>query len=206
MRRFTVTAVASSCDEKGAGLRKIAGFLLGLVLSVGTGALMNAPVYGKTLNVESIAFIRDSGEVIADESCYAGTNTFYGTAIKACGLEAEYKRNKTGLYHSPRLVRVDGEIKLISEFSNEYLTKTWFMDTDGRWYAFDRQGNMLHGLIVDSTRNNTTYILSPERADYGALCHTNGVYKLNGKLVYLMFNNVHDGSFGAVVTDLRDKL
>ena len=119
MRRFTVTAVASSCDEKGAGLRKIAGFLLGLVLSVGTGALMNAPVYGKTLNVDSIAFIRDSGEVVADENAYAGTNTFYGTAIKACGLEAEYKRNKTGLYHSPRLVQVDGEIKLISEFSNE---------------------------------------------------------------------------------------
>lgn len=119
-------------------------------------------------------------------------------------IEKAYKEKTNGIHNSERFLTLeDGTVKLYKDDgSGDFVSTSWFMDTDGRWYAFNKDGVMLSGLIKDASRSNTVYVLSPMESEKGALQHTNGLYIVNGKLAYLTFNNLHNGTFGNITSNI----
>lgn len=131
---------------------------------------------------------------------------FVGIATQEFKTEQAYKNGKDGIYISERfLVNDDGTVQLFKEdYSGITEEKsTWFMDVDGRWYAFNNGNLITNSPIYDKIRE-TYYILNPAKEELGALIHRNGFYKINGGLYHLTFDNTHNGIYGACIQGVEN--
>lgn len=81
---------------------------------------------------------------------------------------------------------------------------SWFQDLDGSWYLLaPNDGHMYAGLIHDTITDRWYYCQIDHNGWYGRMAYTDGVYTVNGQQVYLTFNQLHDGTFGAITSGLE---
>lgn len=94
----------------------------------------------------------------------------------------------------------------VSDNNGSYLKNCWFQDDiTGQWYllgAGDDNTIMFSGLVTDQSTGKT-YLLNTEHdGAYGRMLTASGTYTVNGKKIYIEFNQNHDGAFGAITSGL----
>lgn len=94
--------------------------------------------------------------------------------------------------------------KLLNESRNGYVTNSWFQDLDGSWYMLGADGTMFSGLVTDQSTGKSYLLNTNHDGTYGRMLHVNGTYTINGKSVYLEFNQQNDGTFGAITSGLGE--
>lgn len=94
--------------------------------------------------------------------------------------------------------------KLLNESRNGYVVNSWFQDLDGSWYMLGSDGQMFSGLVTDQSTGKSYLLNTNHDGTYGRMLTTNGTYTVNGKSVYLTFNQAHDGSYGAILSGLSE--
>ena len=83
------------------------------------------------------------------------------------------------------------------------VTNKWFQDLDSSWYLLaPGDGHMYAGLIHDTSTDRWYFCQTEHDGWYGRMAHTDGTYTVNGQVVYLTFNQQHDGTFGAITSGL----
>lgn len=94
--------------------------------------------------------------------------------------------------------------KLLNEARNGYVVNSWFQDLDGSWYMLSQDGTMFSGLVTDQSTGKSYLLNTNHDGTYGRMLTVNGTYTVNGKSVYLTFNQAHDGSYGAIISGLSE--
>lgn len=94
--------------------------------------------------------------------------------------------------------------KLLNESRTGYVTNSWFQDLDGSWYMLSQDGTMYSGLVTDQSSGKSYLLNTNHDGTYGKMLTVNGTYTVNGKSVYLEFDQTHNGTFGAILTGLSD--
>lgn len=96
----------------------------------------------------------------------------------------------------------------VSDGSGGYLKNCWFQDDVTKdWYllgAGDDNSIMFSGLITDQSTGKTYLLNTNHDGTYGRMLTADGTYNINGKNVYLTFNQSHDGTFGAITSGLSE--
>lgn len=96
----------------------------------------------------------------------------------------------------------------VSDGSGGYLKNFWFQDDVTKdWYllgAGDDNSIMFSGLITDQSTGKTYLLNTNHDGTYGRMLTADGTYNINGKNVYLTFNQSHDGTFGAITSGLSE--
>lgn len=100
----------------------------------------------------------------------------------------------------------EGNTWRVSDNNGSYLKNCWFQDDiTGQWYllgAGDDNTIMFSGLVTDQSTGKT-YLLNTEHdGAYGRMLTASGTYTVNGKKIYIEFNQNHDGAFGAITSGL----
>ena len=88
-----------------------------------------------------------------------------------------------------------------------YIKNCWFQDdVTGHWYLLgDGDGSLMYAGLVTDKSTGKTYLLNTEHdGTYGRMLSIDGQYMVNGKSVYLTFNQNHDGTFGAITSGLSE--
>ena len=89
-----------------------------------------------------------------------------------------------------------------------YLKNCWFQDDITKdWYllgAGDDNTIMFSGLITDQSTGKTYLLNTNHDGTYGRMLTADGTYNINGKEVYLTFNQEHNGTFGCILTGLSE--
>lgn len=94
--------------------------------------------------------------------------------------------------------------KLLNEARNGYIMNSWFQDLDSSWYMLGADGTMYSGLVTDQSTGKSYLLNTVHDGTYGRMLHVNGTYTINGKSVYLEFNQQNDGTFGAITSGLSE--
>lgn len=94
--------------------------------------------------------------------------------------------------------------KLLNESRNGYVVNSWFQDLDGSWYMLGSDGQMFSGLVTDQSTGKSYLLNTNHDGTYGRMLTTNGTYTVNGKSVYLTFDQAHNGSYGAILSGLSE--
>ena len=94
--------------------------------------------------------------------------------------------------------------KLLNESRTGYVTNSWFQDLDGSWYMLGADGTMYSGLVTDQSTGKSYLLNTNHDGTFGRMLTVNGTYTVNGKSVYLEFNQLHDGSYGAITSGLSE--
>lgn len=94
--------------------------------------------------------------------------------------------------------------KLLNESRTGYVTNSWFQDLDGSWYMLSQDGTMYSGLVTDQSTGKSYLLNTNHDGTYGRMLTQNGTYTVNGKSVYLTFDQTHNGTFGAILTGLSE--
>ncbi|MCC8059733.1 MAG: hypothetical protein LIO81_02660 [Clostridiales bacterium] len=100
--------------------------------------------------------------------------------------------------------QADATVKF-KTYTGEYLTNAWLQDPSDSnvWYYIDEAGNRYTGLITDNSTGKT-YLLGETD---GKMITADGTYTIQGSQKSLSFNQIHDGTFGALsegsLTELR---
>lgn len=96
----------------------------------------------------------------------------------------------------------------VSDNNGGYLKNCWFQDDITKdWYllgAGDDNTIMFSGLITDQSTGKTYLLNTNHDGTYGRMLTADGTYNINGKNVYLTFNQSHDGTFGAITSGLSE--
>lgn len=94
----------------------------------------------------------------------------------------------------------------VSDNQGGFLKNCWFEDLDGNWYMLGAEdGSVMYaGLVTDNSTNKSYYLNVNHDGTYGRMVTADGVYNINGKDVYLTFNQSHDGTFGAITSGLSE--
>ena len=96
----------------------------------------------------------------------------------------------------------------VSDNNGGYLKNCWFQDDITKdWYllgAGDDNTIMFSGLITDQSTGKTYLLNTNHDGTYGRMLTADGTYNINGKEVYLTFNQVHNGTFGCILTGLSE--
>ena len=96
----------------------------------------------------------------------------------------------------------------VSDNNGGYLKNCWFQDDITKdWYllgAGDDNTIMFSGLITDQSTGKTYLLNTNHDGTYGRMLTADGAYTINGKNVYLTFNQSHDGTFGAITSGLSE--
>lgn len=185
-------------------------FIKASLLAFGLSLASISSAFGAGTTISSIEYV-DNEDVMRTYALRIPEDTmikrersqkdFVGIATEEFKIEQAYKTGKDGIYISERfLVNDDGSVQLFKEDYSGIVeeTSTWFMDVDGRWYAFFNGDLMTQSPIYDKSRS-TYYVLNPAKEELGALIHRNGFYKINGNLYHLTFDNTHNGVYGACI-------
>lgn len=94
--------------------------------------------------------------------------------------------------------------KLLNESRNGYVVNSWFQDLDGSWYMLGSDGTMFSGLVTDQSTGKSYLLNTNHDGTYGRMLTTNGTYTVNGKSVYLTFDQSHNGTYGAILSGLSE--
>lgn len=97
-----------------------------------------------------------------------------------------------------------GDIWRVKDNAGGYLKNSWFQDLDSSWYMLGADGIMYSGLVTDQSTGKTYLLNTNHDGTYGRMLTVNGTYAVNGVSVYLEFNQAHDGSYGAITSDLTE--
>ena len=96
----------------------------------------------------------------------------------------------------------------VSDNNGGYLKNCWFQDDITKdWYllgAGDDNTIMFSGLITDQSTGKSYLLNTNHDGTYGKMLAADGTYNINGKNVYLTFNQSHDGTFGAITSGLSE--
>lgn len=96
----------------------------------------------------------------------------------------------------------------VSDNNGGYLKNCWFQDDITKdWYllgAGDDNTIMFSGLITDQSTGKTYLLNTNHDGTYGRMLTADGTYNINGKEVYLTFNQEHNGTFGCILTGLSE--
>lgn len=187
--------------------------LKGSILAIGLSLSSMISVFGagSGVTIRSIEYV-DTNDVmrsyelkkIPDEALIKRERSqkdFVGYATSEFKTEQAYKTGKDGIYIDERfMINEDGTVQLYKEDYSGIVeeSSTWFMDVDGRWYAFSNGTLITQSPIFDRARD-TYYVLNPMKDELGALIHRNGFYNINGKIYHLTFDNTHNGIYGACI-------
>lgn len=107
------------------------------------------------------------------------------------------------LNQSPRW-EGSGNVWRVKDNAGGYLINSWFEDLDGSWYMLGADGIMFSGLVTDQSTGKSYLLNTNHDGTYGRMLTINGVYNINGKEIYLEFNQAHDGSYGAITSGLSE--
>ena len=119
------------------------------------------------------------------------------------GVETSYAAE---LSQSARWVGT-GDRWQVSDNAGGFIKNCWFQDdVTGHWYLLGAEdGSVMYAGLVTDQSTGKTYLLNTEHdGTYGRMLTVNGTYNLNGKSVYLTFNQSHDGTFGAITSGLSE--
>lgn len=119
------------------------------------------------------------------------------------GVETSYAAE---LSQSARWVGT-GDRWQVSDNVGGFIKNCWFQDdVTGHWYLLGAEdGSVMYAGLVTDNSTGKTYLLNPNHdGTYGRMISVNGSYNLNGKSVYLTFNQTHDGTFGAITSGLSE--
>lgn len=95
----------------------------------------------------------------------------------------------------------------VSDNKGGYLKNCWFQDdVTGHWYMLGAEDSSViyAGLVTDNSTGKTYLLNTNHDGTYGRMLTVNGTYNVNGKSVYLEFNQNHNGSYGAITSGLSE--
>lgn len=102
----------------------------------------------------------------------------------------------------------EGNTWRVSDNNGGYLKNCWFQDDVTKdWYllgAGDDNTIMFSGLITDQSTGKSYLLNTNHDGTYGRMLTADGAYNINGKNVYLTFNQSHDGTFGCITSGLSE--
>ena len=93
---------------------------------------------------------------------------------------------------------------MIKNSAGTIVTNAWLCDdavtTNGQnvWYLLDSKGVMLSAGIVQDNTGNYYSLETNHNGFYGMLRYQNGTYNCDGEMIYLEFEQSHNGSFAAI--------
>lgn len=76
---------------------------------------------------------------------------------------------------------------------------SWSIGSDGKWVAYDKDLNLVKGLIYDKARDS--YFLTGFKS--GNLVYENGLYDINGSIVHLTFSSNRTGTYGKIESGIK---
>jgi len=100
-----------------------------------------------------------------------------------------------------------GERWQVSDNAGSYIKNCWFQDdVTGHWYLLGGEdGSVMYAGLVTDQSSGKTYLLNTEHdGTYGRMLATNGAYTINGKTIYLEFEQAHNGFYGAILNGLTE--
>lgn len=95
----------------------------------------------------------------------------------------------------------------VSDNQGGFIKNCWFQDdVTGHWYLLGAEdGSVMYaGLVTDNSTGKTYLLNTNHDGTYGRMLTVDGTYNLNGRNVYLTFNQSHDGTFGAITSGLSE--
>jgi len=101
----------------------------------------------------------------------------------------------------------EGNTWRVSDGAGGYLKNRWFQDDVTKdWYLLgaDDGSVMFSGLVTDQSTGKSYLLNTNHDGTYGKMLAADGTYNINGKNVYLTFNQSHDGTFGAITSGLSE--
>lgn len=122
-----------------------------------------------------------------------GTITTYAATQEAVGQSARWQGS--------------GDVWRVSDNSGGFLRNSWFQDdVTQHWYLMGAQDGtvMYSGLITDQSTGKTYLLNTNHDGTYGRMLTADGVYNINGKDIYIQFNQEHDGTYGCITNGLSE--
>ena len=95
----------------------------------------------------------------------------------------------------------------VSDNRGGYIKDCWFEDdVTHHWYMLGAEdGSVMYSGLVTDQSTGKSYLLNVNHdGTFGCILTVNGVYNINGKDVYMTFNQEHDGTFGAITSGLAE--
>ena len=95
----------------------------------------------------------------------------------------------------------------VSDNRGGYIKDCWFEDdVTHHWYMLGAEdGSVMYSGLVTDKSTGKSYLLNVNHdGTFGRMLTVNGVYNINGKDVYMTFNQEHDGTFGAITSGLAE--
>lgn len=100
-----------------------------------------------------------------------------------------------------------GERWQVSDNQGGFIKDCWFQDdVTGHWYMLGAEdGSVMYSGLVTDKSTGKSYLLNVNHdGTFGRMLTVDGVYNINGKDVYITFNQEHDGTFGAITSGLSE--
>lgn len=100
-----------------------------------------------------------------------------------------------------------GERWQVSDNQGGFIKDCWFQDdVTGHWYMLGAEdGSVMYSGLVTDKSTGKSYLLNVNHdGTFGRMLTVDGVYNINGKDVYMTFNQEHDGTFGAITSGLSE--
>lgn len=100
-----------------------------------------------------------------------------------------------------------GERWQVSDNQGGFIKDCWFQDdVTGHWYMLGAEdGSVMYSGLVTDKSTGKSYLLNVNHdGTFGRMLTVDGIYNINGKDVYMTFNQAHDGSFGAITSGLSE--
>ena len=132
----------------------------------------------------------------ADVEAYAATTNFAVTTY-ASTIQATQSARWVG----------SGDRWQVSDNHGGYIKNCWFQDdVTGHWYMLGAEDGsvMYSGLVTDQSTGKSYLLNINHDGTFGRMLTVNGVYNVNGKDVYMTFNQEHYGEFGAILSGLAE--
>ena len=132
----------------------------------------------------------------ADVEAYAATTNFAVTTYTST-IQATQSARWVG----------SGDRWQVSDNHGGYIKNCWFQDdVTGHWYMIGAEdGSVMYSGLVTDQSTGKSYLLNVNHdGTYGRMLTVNGIYNVNGKDVYMTFNQEHYGEFGAILSGLDE--
>lgn len=157
-----------------------------------------------TLTLVMMMFAFGIGPATPQEVLAATTDTYIEMTVDVPSISKHETNIVKSSNQTDRWQGSGDSWKLLNESRNGYVTNSWFQDLDSSWYMLGADGTMYSGLVTDQSTGKSYLLNTVHDGTYGRMLHVNGTYTINGKSVYLEFNQQNDGTFGAITSGLSE--